>query len=258
MGLQREYELAATEGFLSRPADAGEPLTPEDTAGLPDCVKRYLGFTGAIGRPKVWNYRLRFTGRLRNAADAPWMNVHIDQQSFVEPAARLFLIRASMFGVPFVTLHRLVGDSATFRVRLLGLFTVVDAAGKEMDQSETVTLLNDMALLAPSSLASPRLSWSEVDALQARATFSNAGHTVSALLCFDETGALVDFVSHDRFRTSDGKSYTLAPWSTPVDAWADFDGRRLPVKARARWLEPEGELCYASFEIGDVAYNVPG
>ena len=186
------------------------------------------------------------------------MNIRIDQQSFVEPAVRLFLIRASMFGVPFVTLHRYVGDAATFRVKLLGLFTVVDAAGPQMDQSETVTLLNDMALLAPSSLTSPRVSWSDVDTRQARATFSNAGHTVSALLSFGEDGALVDFLSEDRYRTADGKSYDLEPWSTPVDAWADFDGRRLPVRAHARWLEPQGELCYARFEIEDVAYNVAG
>ena len=256
MGLQRDYELAAREGLQARPAEAGELLTLGDLAGLPGCVTRYLEFTGAIGRPKIWNYRLRFSGQLRNGANAPWMNVRINQQSFVEPAARLFLIRASMLGVPFVTLHRYVGNSATFQVRLLGLFTVVDAAGEEMNQSETVTLLNDMALLAPSSLVSPRVSWSEVDELQARATFSNAGHTVSALLSFDESGALVDFVSNDRLRTVDGKSYWLSPWSTPVDEWADFGGRRLPVKARARWLEPEGELCYARFEIEDVAYNI--
>ena len=256
--MQQEYEIATREGLLTRPVSAADVLTPEHLIGLPECVQRYLDFTGVVGRPKVWNYRLRFTGELRNAPDAPWMKVRIDQRSFVEPAARLFLIRASMFGVPFVTLHRYVGATATFRVRLLGLFTVVDAFGSEMDQSETVTLLNDMCLLAPSTLASDRVSWSEVEPLRARATFSNAGHTVSALVSFDESGALVDFLSNDRYRTVDGKSYSLVPWSTPVHEWADFEGRRLPVKADARWIEPEGELCYARFELAEAAYNSAG
>lgn len=159
VGLRDEYELAAKEGFRAIPPDAGETLTEYDIAGLPEAVQRYIRFSGAIGRPRIWNYQLRFRGELRNGANSPWMRIEADQQSFVEPATRLFFIKASMYGVPFRTLHRYVGPSATFRVRLAGLFTVVDAFGPEMDQSETVTVLNDMCLLAPPTLASANITW---------------------------------------------------------------------------------------------------
>lgn len=90
------------------------------------------------------------------------------------------------------------------------------------------------------------------------ATFVNEGHEVSALLSFDESGALTDFVSYDRFRTTDGKTYTLLPWSTPIRAWAEFDGRRLPVEAEAVWHDPAGEFAYARLRVVAVNYNVTG
>ena len=255
MGFRAAYERDVAAGLRGRPPQAG-PVTEADLAHLPAVVQRYLHFVGAVGRPRVWNYRLRFRGELRNDADSRWMKIRADQQSFVDPAARLFLVKGSMFGLPFEAFHRYVGPAATFKVRLASLLTVVNAAGPEMDQSETVTLLNDMCLLAPATLIDPRIAWDELDPLTVRATFGNAGNTVSAVLTFDESGALVDFVSDDRSRTTDGKTYERLRWSTPVRAWGTFDGRQLPVRAEAVWREGELAFAYARFEIVGIDYNV--
>ena len=255
IGFRAAYERDVAAGLRGRPQHA-ELVTEADLAGLPPVVQRYLRFVGAVGKPRVWNYRLRFRGGLRNDADSRWMKMRADQQSFVDPAARLFLLKASLFGLPFEAFHRYVGPAATFRVRLAALVTVVNAAGPEMDQSETVTLLNDMCLLAPATLIDPRIAWEELDPRRVRATFSNAGNTVSALLYFDDAGALVDFVSDDRYRTADGKTYERLRWSTPVRAWGAFAGRRLPVEAEAIWGDGDQAYAYARFEILGADYNV--
>jgi hypothetical protein len=255
MGFRAAYERDVAAGLRGRPPQAGS-VTESDLAHLPPAVQRYLQFAGSVGRPRVWNYRVRFRGELRNDADSRWMKIRADQQSFVAPAARLFLVKGSMFGLPFEALHRYVGPAATFKVRLAWLLTVVNAAGPEMNESETVTLLNDMSLLAPATLIDPRIAWDELDPLTVRATFSNAGNTVSAVLSFAESGALVDFVSGDRSRTTDGKTYERLRWSTPVRAWGTFDGRQLPVRAEAVWRDDELAFAYARFEIIGVDYNV--
>jgi hypothetical protein len=255
MGFRAAYERDVAAGLRGRPQHAGL-VTEADLAGLPPVAQRYLHFVGAVGRPRVWNYRLRFRGGLRNDAHSRWMKMRADQQSFVDPAARLFLVKASLFGLPFEAFHRYVGPAATFRVRLAALLTIVNAAGPEMDQSETVTLLNDMCLLAPATLIDPRISWEELDPFSVRATFSNAGTKVSAILSFDESGALVDFVSDDRFRTADGKTFERLRWSTPVRAWGTFAGRRLPVEAEAVWQDGDQAYAYARFEILSADYNV--
>jgi hypothetical protein len=229
--------------------DAGAPrsgiVTEADVAQLPPAVQRYMTFVGAVGKSRVSNYRLRFRGALRNGPDDAWMSMTADQQSFADPPARLFLVESSMFGVPFAAFHRYVGPEATFEVRVASLLTVVDAHGAEMNRSETVTLLNDMFLLAPPTLIDPKLVWEELDPLTVRATWANAGNTVSATVSFDDSGALVDFVSDDRSRTADGKHYEQLRWSTPVTGWCEVDGRRLMSTGEAVWDESRVNLTRA-------------
>lgn len=251
------YNREIAIGLQGQPAQV-KLLTKADAAHLPPAVQRYLVFVGAMDKPQVWNYRLRFSGALRNGPDDRWMPMTAYQQSFTNPPARLFLVESSMFGVPFNAFHRYVGSEATFKVKLASLLTVVDAHGAEMNRSETVTLLNDMFILAPATLIDPNIAWEEIDAQTVRATFANAGNTVSAVVTFDGSGALVNFISDDRYRTSDGRTYEKLRWSTPMSDWREFDGRRLPAKGRAIWTLPKGEFAYGQFEILEVQYNVTG
>jgi hypothetical protein len=251
-----QFERDVAAGLVAAPANA-VPVTEADIAHLPTAVQNYLRFAGVVGQSRVVNYRLQFRGALRNGPDTAWMPMEADQQSFVEPAERLFLIDAQMFGLPTTAYHRYIGSAATFEVKIASLLEVVDARGPEMNQSETVTLFNDMCLLAPATLIDPRIRWEELDPQTVRATFTNAGNTISAVLTFDASGALTSFFSDDRSRTIDGKTYEHARWSTPVTGWRSFNGRKLPA-AEARWQLPTGEFAYGRFEILDVAYNVAG
>jgi len=239
-----------------QPVPAPKLVTEADIAHLPAAVQRYLRFTGAVGRPEVQNYRLRFGGALRNGPDDKWMPMVAHQQSFVTPPARLFFVEGSMLGVPFDAYHRYVGPEATFQVRAASLVTMVDAHGAEMNHSETVTLFNDMFLLAPATLIDPQILWEELDLLTVRATWTNAGNTVSAVATFDPTGALTNFVSDDRSRTVDGKRYERLRWSTPVSGWHDVGGRKLFGSGDAAWDLDGKQFTYARFELLDVEYNV--
>lgn len=269
---QARFDREVAVGLAHRPATS--PVVADaDMASLPAPVQRYLRFAGAVGKPRVWNYRLRYAGGLRSAPDKAFMVGTTDQHSFVNPPARLFLVHMSMFGVPVEAYHRYVGPEATFNVKLASLLQVVDAKGPEMNRAETVTLFNDMWLLAPSTLIDAGVVWEEVDALTVRATWTHAGNTISATLSFDASGALTNFVSFDRARAEDLKNMRateMSPgsavgsanrlrWSTPIEGWRDFGGRKLPASAKAIWHLPSGDFVYGHFEILDAAYNVmPG
>ena len=163
-------------------------------------MQRYLRVTRAVGQPRVQNYRLRFRGRIRSAPDSRWMPFEAEQQSFADEPTRLFLMRARMFGVPVEAFHRAVGGHATMQVTMAGVIPIEDARGDEMDRAETVTLFNDMCLLAPGTLMDPGIAWEAVDATTARARFTYGGQTIAATLFFDSAGELVNFVSDDRSR----------------------------------------------------------
>jgi hypothetical protein len=120
-----------------------------------------------------------------------------EHYNFVDEPARFFYLNGSMFMIPVQGYHRYAGPSATMRVKAAALMPVVDASGNEMNQGETVTMFNDMCVMAPATLIGPAIRWKPVDALTARASFTNAGHTIRAELSFNEGGELTNFWSDD-------------------------------------------------------------
>jgi len=239
---------------LARAGDA-PVVTEADLVRLPAPVQRYLRVTRAVGQPRVRNYRIRFTGRIRSGPTARWMPFTAEQQSFVDQPTRLFLMRASLFGVPVEAFHRLIDGHARMQVKAAGIVPIENASGDEMDRAETVTLFNDMCLLAPGTLIGPDIAWEPVDAITVRARFTQRGHTIAATLVFDAAGYLVNFLSDDRARTADG---TLTPmrFSTPVRDYRAFGPLRLAGYGEAHWHPPGGEYAYGEFTMVDVVTNV--
>jgi hypothetical protein len=252
---QAQYDRDAAAGLARL---AASPIVGDaDLAPLPEPVQRYLRLAGVVGQPRVQNYRLRFRGRIRSAPDSAWMPFEAEQQSFADQPTRLFHMRARMFGLPVDVFHRLIDGHATMRVKLFGAFPIADARGIEMDRAETVTLFNDMCLLAPGTLVGPGITWEPIDARSVRARFSNAGQSITAELLFDADGRLSNFISDDRTRSSpDGKTFTPRRFSTPVRDYRAFGPLTLAGYGEARWLLPEGEFVYGEFNIQDVAVNV--
>jgi hypothetical protein len=166
-------------------------------------------------------------------------------------------MRASMLGLPMEGLHLYRGPSATMRIKAASFFQVVDAWGPQMNRGETVTLFNDLCVLAPACLIDrERIQWEVTGPLQARARFTNQGITIGALLTFNPAGQLINFVSHDRFLSVDGRTFTSHPWSTPIRDYGRHAGRLLPAAADLVWHTPEGELCYGQFKLVEIAYNL--
>lgn len=247
-----EQDVASRVGAPSAPSI----VTETDLVKLPEPVQRYLRASRVVGKARVRSYRVLFSGRIRSGPESAWMPFEAEQHSFVEPPARLFLMRATRGGLPVHVLHRLVEGSASMRVRLLGVWPLVDASGPIMDRSETVTLFNDMCILAPGSLVEPSIEWHAVDDCSARATFTNGTNTISALLTFDAKGLLTNFTSEDRSRAStDGLTFTRAGFSTPVREYRSYRGRQLASYGEAHFHPAEGEFAYGEFHILDVQLN---
>jgi hypothetical protein len=175
------------------------------------------------------------------------MTLEAEQLNAISPAERLFFMEASMLGMPAIGLHAYVGDAATMDVRALGLVAVAEGHGAEMTRAETVTLFNDVAVLAPGALASLPIRWTELGPSRVRGEFRNAGHTISAELVFGEDGMLRDFISDDRGREVDGR-LEVTRWSTPLSMPRSFHGLRIASRGEARWA-PNGESPYAYIEL---------
>ncbi|MFP4081365.1 MAG: DUF6544 family protein [Candidatus Aminicenantes bacterium] len=53
-----------------------------------------------------------------------------------------------------------------------------------------------------------------------------------------------------------GDKYVNYKWSTPVNRYKDFNGRKIPTYGEAIWHTPQGEFCYAKFDVKEIEYNL--
>ena len=228
-------------------------VTEADLAPLPPLMQAYLRRMGAVGRAHVRNLRVTFQAQMRSSATAPWMQATATQYEFFDRPARLFHMNASRAGMPLDVFHRYVDGAATFQVRIAGLIPMVDKRGAEITNDETVTLMNDVLVMAPAAVLDLPFTFETIGKRSLRATFHNAGFTVSAVLTFDDAGDLVGFASTDR---AHGREGGAATWSTPISGYRQVDGIRIGALGDANWIEPSGEWTYGRFEITSIAYNV--
>ena len=230
-------------------------VTEHDLASLPPLMQTYLRRGGAVGRPRVHNLRVRFDAQMRSSATSPWMEATATQYEFFDPPARLFYMNASRGGVPLDIYHRYIDGAATFQVKIAGIVSMVDKSGPVLTRAETVTLMNDIVVMAPAAVLGLPFTWATVGEHSLLATFSNAGNTVSATLTFDAAGDLVGFVSDDRTQ-EDATGSRNVRWSTPISGYGEVDGIRIGVLGDANWVDASGEWTYGKFHIRSIAYNV--
>lgn len=234
-------------------------LSDAELAHLPRAVAAYVRQSGAIGRPRVHRFHARIHGRIRSGAHSPWMPFTGQQlNTYGATMDRLFFMHARMRGLPVDVLHEFVDADAAMRVKLCSLFSLANASGPEMNRAETVTIFNDLCVLAPGALVDAPVTWTVVDDLRVRGAFTRGTETISAELIFDQNGRLVDFVSDDRLRaSSDGARFTRQRWSTPLAGYRRFGPWTISASGEARWHAPapEGVFSYLEFRLDDIDYE---
>lgn len=249
---EQEFHRDVHLALQQNKAQTGDLLLEKDLEHLPPPVQRYLRYVGVVNQPKVKNVRIVFKGQMRDKGK-DWFPFRSEQYNGFEKYTRLFFMKGKMFGLTVPGYHAYQNKNASMRIKLFGLFPIVSVQGRELFKAETVTIFNDMCLLAPATLIDSRISWETIDDTTARATFTNEGVSIQAILYFNATGQLVNFVSDDRYAVSDMKRYRF---STPITDYKNFNGINVMSFGEAVWHYPDGEFVYGKFELQEIEYNV--
>ena len=227
-------------------------LTEADIVSLPAPIYKYIRYAGAVNKPKVKNMKIVFDGEMRDKGK-DFFNFTSVQYNFFDDPTRLFFMKATMYGTTVPGYHCYQNEKATMQIKLLGLFNVVNLKGAEMNKAETVTLFNDMCLMAPAALINKRIEWTEIDSLSAKAIFTNGINKITATLYFNELGQLINFTSDDRYSIGDMKQYRF---STPVKEYVQINGKNIWKYGETIWHYPDGEFVYGKFTLKSIEYNV--
>jgi hypothetical protein len=248
---EQQYRADVIKHMAVHSAKAETMIGETDLAPLPPPVQKYLRHVGVVGKPRVHNVFIRFNGEMRDKGKG-WFSFTTEQYNFLEPDARLFYMKAKMFGITVPGYHNYQYNQAGMDVKLFGLIPLVSHHEAEMFKTETVTFLNDICLFAPAALVSPRFSWENADSLSATIVFRTGNITVKASLQFNEKGELVNFISDDRMAIGEMKTYRF---STPVGEYKKLNDYILPTYGEAIWHYPDGLFTYGKFYTREVRYN---
>ncbi|MBK9739768.1 MAG: hypothetical protein IPO93_09675 [Actinobacteria bacterium] len=256
--LRARFDAIVAAEFAAQPLQpSSETVTSADLAGLPDPVRRYVERSGAVGRPRPQNMRVVLDAYMYRKPGQSPMRARSVQYTFFGRPTRIFLMEARMFGLPVRALHVYREEAATFTVRVASTVNMVNLRGPEISAAETVTVLNDLCLMAPGALLDPRLAWTEVDRRTARVMFANGPHRVAATLEFNDDAELTDFWSDDR-PDSSGGSFVPMRWHTPISEHCDIDGMHLLHRGGAVYDRPDGPFMYGDFTLNSIGFDVAG
>lgn len=247
--IEREVDdlLAAASGA------EGTIVTEGDLADLPEPVRRWLRWSGVVGRARPAVVRLTQEGRFRQGEGRSWMPFTAAEVYTTDPPGFLWSATMRMApGLSIVGRDRYAGGHGSIDMRLLGLVPVAKATGERLDQGALLRYLNE-TMWFPTAVLSPAISWDAIDATAARATMSHGGITASATFFFDAQGRPVDMVA-ERYDLATGR---LETWSTPMTAWGEFGGIRLPTEGRGVWRYDSGDFAYIELRVDSVEYARP-
>lgn len=229
-------------------------VTEEMLQKLPDPVKRYLIYTGVVGKPIVQTVRLKQVGKIRKDITQPWMNFEAKQYYSVSPPGFVWIAYMKTFGLPLMRVRDYYLEGrGNILVKALSLFTVADSGGEKMDQGAMTRYLNEM-MWFPSAYLGKNISFEPIDASSAKVTLKDMGKNVTATMYFDDEGKLTNFMA-PRYRDMGKGKFELENWSTPIRGYGEFEGLRLPIQGAGVWNLREGDLEYIDVKITDLKFN---
>lgn len=248
---ETSYKKDVASAMVINP-DTNDIVTEKDLEHLPPIVQNYLHYVGVVGKPKVHNVKVVFEGEMRDKGK-DWFKFTSEQYNFFEQPTRLFFMKATVKELPTHGYHAYKNEEARMLIKVLSLFPVVHIDTPELFPAETVTFFNDLCLFAPAALIDHRIVWEPIDDRSVKATFTNKGTSISAILHFNKKGQLVNFVSNDRIAIDQMKAF---PFSTPASHYKSIGGYNLPTYGEAIWHYPDGEFVYGRFNLKSIECNV--
>lgn len=232
-----------------------EIITEADLERLPEPLQRYLRYAQVLNKPKVKCVKVRQKGLLRLSPAQKGMPIEaVQYTTLVGSLSRIWYAKARLGPLNLLTGYDFYDNGAGHMLmRLLSMFPVVNIRGPEIDMSALIIFVNDMVMW-PTAFLSDYFHWELRDANSVYAHVSLHGKQFTAILCFNDLGEMIDFITEDRYSTV-GKEFKKVKWSTPFRKYRPVNGLMIPSEGEAIWHLPDGEFQYIQIAIGEIQYD---
>jgi len=230
-------------------------ITSEMLRNVPPVVQKWLSRSNIIGKEVIGSVYLHQKGEMRTKPNGNWMPVKAEEYfSVYQPG---FIWIADVKAAPFVHLagrDKYENGRGNMLIKLLSLYPVADAKGKETDQGTLLRYLGEMVWF-PSAALNNYITWEPINATAARATMSYGGVTATGVFRFNPDGDVISFEALRYYDRKEGA--TLENWFVAVDpnSYQEFEGIRVPTKSAVTWKLNTGDFTWFRLEITAINYN---
>ena len=122
------------------PLPEREVNSPESVSRLPVPVRKYLEYTGVVGKPAVTNFRAVFDGVMRNKRNGNWVESSSRHYDFLNEPARFVYSRSSVFGIPIYGFSRYSPGGVGLDLKLADIVSVADGRGDKVRRDQAVMM----------------------------------------------------------------------------------------------------------------------
>ena len=246
----------AKELLSNIPKKTDGKIYKDDLSHLPEIVQKWMEKSGIVGMQKIVSVRLKEKGELKTKPEGKWMPFTAKQYYNLENPAFVWVTDVTAFpGIHLSGRDKFNNGEGEMLIKLLSLIPVVDEGKNEKVNSGTMLRFLGEICWFPSAAINQYISWEEVDANSAKATFRLNNIEVTGLFTFTENGEFHSFEAERYY--GGGENAKKEKWLVEALSYKEFDGIKIPDKSKVIWKLPEGDFNWLNLEITELEYNAP-
>ena len=248
--LKKLYLSEIEESISDNNINKSEYYSESDFSALPKPVQKYFNYCGYVGKEKINNIRLDYDNSfIKMSSEKRWLKIKYYQVNFTDNPTRLAYITSKIIGIfSFEGRDKYQNGKGNMLIKLLKLFTVADAKGKEMDESALVTLLSEI-LFMPSFATKEQIKWNNIDDNSVTAKLKDKENEVNGIFYFNDNNEYIRFETDDRFFMLKDGSYKKIKWSLELSNYRDTKGVKFPTDVKVIWHMDEKHFEYFRAKI---------
>ena len=248
-----ERDVAA---LIATDQAGGGVFTPDDFAGMPPVVQRFLADSGYLGLPRMSYVRIHLSDvAFTQERGGRTLAMDYEQFNFAGQPARLAFMNSGLYGVPFQGYDSYRDGRGEMKGVIGKAVTLFDQTGSDMDRAGLVTVLAE-AMFCPATLLQGYITLTPVDDHHVRGDIAWQGVTASGVFAFSDADELVSFTTDDRAAVAADGTIERVTW---LERFADYQpmagGVRFPSRMQAVWDYPEGPLVYFAGTVTEVSHG---
>ncbi len=252
----RDFESEKARMY-SAPQTAPSVIHQQDIMHLPEPVRKWMMRSGAVGRESAISVYIEQTGSMITEPGGSTMEFTASQYFRNDIPGFVWLADVSMNPLMFLSgRDTYYNGHGRMLIKFFSLFSVVDAAGEQIDQGTMLRYMGESCWF-PSFALSPYVTWQQIDSNSARMIFTYKGKSAEGIYTFTEDGDFSSFEAMRYYTRKEGA--TLERWHISVDkdGYRTFDGLRIPAKLSVTWKLSTGDFTWLHLVITHLRCN-PG